>query len=222
MLTAATTGNKLSYCLFAVLAFPMMIEAPYILSLWLGNVPEFTVLFTRLLLIRTLLWQICISYETCIAATGEIKAYSILASVIYVAPLLTCFFLYKYGVPIFTIYILLIIMMLFRMSNILYFCKQKCGLDVIGTVFKLLFPCLVVSILIILFISLPHFVLNESFFRLIIIIVSCLLLFPFISFLILFDKNEKKVILRTIKSCKYVIHDKIMYSNYSWIYFDLY
>ena len=71
------TGARFSYFLFMFLSIPIFFEIESILLLWLGQVPEHTVLFTRLVLILTLCEIISQTLITAQYATGKISNYQI-------------------------------------------------------------------------------------------------------------------------------------------------
>ena len=73
MLRASMTGNKFAYIILAVFAIPFIIETPYILKIWLKSTPEWTIVFCRLQLLRSLIEQLTITLGSSIAAQGEIK-----------------------------------------------------------------------------------------------------------------------------------------------------
>lgn len=70
-------GIRLSYYLFLFLSIPVFFEIEKVLYIWLGQVPEHTVLFTRLALILTLTEIISGPLITAQAATGNIRNYQI-------------------------------------------------------------------------------------------------------------------------------------------------
>lgn len=49
-LALSATTSKIAFLLLSMLSVPLIIEMPYILQLWLKNVPEYTVSFTRLII----------------------------------------------------------------------------------------------------------------------------------------------------------------------------
>ena len=55
MLKASMTGSKFAYIILAVFAIPFIIETPYILKIWLKSTPEWTIVFCRLQLLRSLI-----------------------------------------------------------------------------------------------------------------------------------------------------------------------
>ena len=82
MLKATLGGTKISFFLLSFLYIPFLVKMPYILSLWLKNVPEFTVIFCRLLLIRNLIEQFYIPLTNALGAVGNIKKYQIVLIVL--------------------------------------------------------------------------------------------------------------------------------------------
>ncbi len=70
-------GSRLSYYLFMLLSIPILFEAEQVLYLWLGQVPEHTVLFVRLVLILSLAEVISNTLITAQVATGKIRNYQI-------------------------------------------------------------------------------------------------------------------------------------------------
>ena len=49
MVDLVSRSSRLSFCLLLILAVPILIETPSLLSIWLTNVPPYAVAFTRLL-----------------------------------------------------------------------------------------------------------------------------------------------------------------------------
>lgn len=66
-------SSRFTFCLLLMLCLPIMVEAPAILGLWLGNVPEHAVSFIRLLLITLIVQQSANPLATAVAATGQVK-----------------------------------------------------------------------------------------------------------------------------------------------------
>ena len=71
------SGAKWSFYLLYMLALPVLINTHYILSIWLGIVPEYTVVFVRLILLLSLVDIISETLITLMLATGNIRNYQI-------------------------------------------------------------------------------------------------------------------------------------------------
>ena len=74
-------GAKYSFFLYFFFAFPIILEAPALLELWLKTVPEHTVAFVRIALLSTLFVALGTPFVNAIFATGNIKRYEIIASI---------------------------------------------------------------------------------------------------------------------------------------------
>lgn len=70
-------GSKYSFYLMFLLALPIMFNARFILQLWLGIVPDYTVEFTRWILVFLLAEAISRPIITAKNATGHIRNYQI-------------------------------------------------------------------------------------------------------------------------------------------------
>lgn len=70
-------GAKFSFFLLLLLGLPVMMESEYIIHLWLGQVPEHTVLFVQLTILYAMSESISNPLITAMLATGKIKNYQI-------------------------------------------------------------------------------------------------------------------------------------------------
>lgn len=68
-------SSKFSLFLLLALSLPVMIETPYILQIWLGEVPDWTVSFLRLMLVVVIIDSVANPLMTSAAATGRVKVY---------------------------------------------------------------------------------------------------------------------------------------------------
>ena len=75
------SATKISYYLIFTLSLPIILETPYILHLWLGeNVPDYTAVFTRLVLLIAFVGTFSNPTSCIVFATGRIKWFSIIVS----------------------------------------------------------------------------------------------------------------------------------------------
>ena len=77
MMALIFQGARFSYYMLLLLSLPIIINTPYILNLWLKEVPEHTVLFARLTLIFAMSESISNLLITAMLATGKIRNYQI-------------------------------------------------------------------------------------------------------------------------------------------------
>lgn len=202
MLEGASTGNKLSFIVYTLFAIPFVVECPFILKIWLKDVPEYAVLFVRLVLIRQMISQMFVTLDTCISAVGRIRSYSLMSSLIWISPILLAYVCYIFGAPIYTIYLLLILMVVGRSINSLYFCRKLCGLDCHVFFRYTIFPCVMICTLTFAILLVLQDLISEGYFRLIAIFFVAFLFCPIFSYYIGLNKNEKTMLLIVVQSFK--------------------
>ena len=75
--------TKLMYFLMYIVALPVIMETPYILSFWLKKVPDYTIVFTRLTLLESLFNSVTYALVAVTCATGKIKWFQGILNGIY-------------------------------------------------------------------------------------------------------------------------------------------
>ena len=86
MIRLAEKQSKFSFLMMAAISIPTLFEMNTLLSLWLGEVPEFSVLFCRMIIIAALCDLLTVGLGSANQAIGNIKNYTL---VIYTVKLLT-------------------------------------------------------------------------------------------------------------------------------------
>lgn len=151
-------GCKYSYLLLAVLALPIMIETHYVLGLWLGDIPAWTVIFVRLQLLRALLEQMTLTLNKSLEATGKIKEYNLLIFFLNLLPIALLFLVYSLGCPPYWHFVVTISMMVGLVSVVkIYYCKMYCNLSIKDYIHSVGLPCLLISVVSLLLSVIPIF-----------------------------------------------------------------
>ncbi len=76
----AFTAGKIGFSLMALLAIPLFVMLPDVLTLWLGNYPIDTVFYARMMILACLMNQLSLGLITANQAFGKIKWFSIVVS----------------------------------------------------------------------------------------------------------------------------------------------
>lgn len=93
-------GSKYSFYLMFILALPVFFNAEYILQVWLGKFPEYTVTFTRWMLVYLLVDSISRPIITAKNANGNIRNYQIVVGGILLLMLPISYVGLKLGLPV--------------------------------------------------------------------------------------------------------------------------
>ncbi len=75
MVELVSRSSRLSFCLISILSVPLLVETPTLLGIWLDNVPPYSVSFTRLLIIISMVDAFATPLMVGAAATGRAKFY---------------------------------------------------------------------------------------------------------------------------------------------------
>ena len=98
MIKLINNSAKYAGILMAVMLLPLYFEIDYILKIWLGETPKETVLFTRIILVQSLIQAMSRPIVMGIHATGNMKLSSILSSSILLLILPISWILLKIGI----------------------------------------------------------------------------------------------------------------------------
>jgi O-antigen/teichoic acid export membrane protein len=73
--------SKLACVVMSILAMPLIVEMPYVLHLWLKNIPEYAVSFCRIALLTPLIMSLVYGLNALLEGIGTIKAYRLWTTV---------------------------------------------------------------------------------------------------------------------------------------------
>lgn len=93
------TTSKISYCLLFVVALPIAINIDWVLKLWLGQVPEMANIFCLLCISNGILNALSQPLNFSVLASGKIKWFQIVTSLVYLCDLVILYGLFKLGLP---------------------------------------------------------------------------------------------------------------------------
>lgn len=194
MLKASMIGSKFSFFLLVLFFVPIMIDMPFVFNLWLKEVPEYAIIFCRLLLLRNLIEQLFATLGSSIAAVGDIKQYQIISSVLNYLPLLITYLFFHLDYEPQIMYIVFLCYVIAKGFLNMYYSQEKCDLS-ISLFFKdVIIPCLIVFGLNYLVSFVPLLIMEESFTRFILIAFLSVLSFLVFVWVFGLQKNEKVLI----------------------------
>lgn len=186
--------SKFSIFLYLLIAIPLFTFAEYILQLWLHNVPEHAVSFTRLTLVVVFFEVLSAPLWLTVQASGKIQRYQVVISVILILNLpiaYLCFMVWQQPIfafiaKIFTA-VLAYVYRIYSVRSLNCLNLKKYTLGLVFRLFLLLF-----MIFPVIYVYMGQQ--NQSIFEVIldILIIICLLLV--MAFFVLLTRNEHKKI----------------------------
>lgn len=192
--------SKISYILMSALVVPVIIEMPYLLDLWLGKdaVPDYTVPFANLVLLNMLISTLNTPCTQIVHATGRVKTYQIVYSVLITSILPISWIVLKLGGNPVSVFIV---------SLAVTFMNQVISLFVVKSVFEysikeylkmVIMPCLTVTVLLPVVPFLVSKLMAISFSRLVVVCLLDIVLAILIAYAFVLNANEKQMALSIV------------------------
>lgn len=195
--------TKIQCILVLLIALPIIFETPILLELWLGDVPPYTIGFVRAILVLGVLQTLEQSYGPLFLAVGKVKHFQIVASIITLTVLPFTYILYYCGFHPATYYFVCIGV---EVALFLYgyrFLSLEINFPLSHFFLDVILRLLLTTIITILFVEgiyLATNVISNDYFKMIINVSICVMVFLAISFMIALNKNERHIVMSYVKA----------------------
>ena len=191
LLNLIDSASKFSYFLLFFIAMPFMFNIKYILSIWLINIPDYTIIFVILTLVDILLTQITDVIGNTIQATGKIRNFQLstgLANLILNLPL--AYIILKIDKnPIYPLIICILVSIIVSTLRIINL-KLVYSFSISRFSRNVLFPIMVITLLV-YFIDKIFFSNSNNFFDLIYNVLGSTIITMILIYIIGLNKREK-------------------------------
>lgn len=134
MFDLAFRASRLSFCLLFCISLPLILEMPWILSIWLTVVPPFTAVFAVLVLIFGQIDVLSLPLMYINQATGRIKTYQLTVGGIQMLNFPLSYVLLRIGCAPYSVYILSIVLAVCSMVARLVILRHQVGLPIMSYV----------------------------------------------------------------------------------------
>lgn len=200
-------GTRFTYYLMFVLSLPLIFEAYYAMYIWLGMVPDYTILFYRLSMVATLITLIGGTGFTACMATGDIKWYSIIMTGLSCMIFPLTWIAYKMGLAVEWSYIIYI--GIYTIINIVrpFIMKRLWGFPVMMFVKEAILPIFWVTIISLIFPSIIYFNMEQSFLRAVLVSIVSLVSGFTAVYTVGINKAERTMLRNKIRE---IINEKIL------------
>ena len=159
-------SSKMSFYLILLLSLPIAIETPFILLLWLGQIPDYAVIFVRYIIAISAVEAMANPLMTAAHATGRIALYQSLVGTITMLNIPISYIFLTYNFPPVTVFIISLIIAILCLFIRLWIVKRLISLpfwkyskQVFGKCFFITSISLIIPI--ITYYIIPHFKYNE-------------------------------------------------------------
>jgi hypothetical protein len=194
------TISKICFYLIYIIALPVFFDLDYLLHLWLGEtVPDYTLIFSKIIIIITIIETFNWPISMMIYATGKIARYNVLTSILGVLVLPLSYFILKvFHNPIIVYWVSLFISVIVQVVSI------KC-LSISASISQLDYykKVIIPSIGVVVFTFFVPYILTNlitpSFFRIFLSVVVSVIYTSVIIYIIGLSKQEKQILLSLLK-----------------------
>lgn len=193
-------GCRMGFFLVLFFIVPIDMEAPFLLGLWLNDVPEYTIGFVRLVLLVMLFNSFASPLSAAQGATGKIKKYQIVLTTMGLLHIPIAWLCFEQGLePYYAMYSYLVIILLEQAFRIFYV-SRSISMPLLPFLKDIVMKCGVVFVLsftipILLRIMMPNNVLSSIF-----ICTASVINVVSLVFAIGVDANERHAIIGVVKS----------------------
>lgn len=140
-------GSKITFFLMWILALPIFLQMPFILTIWLKTPPPDAVLFTRLAFVDALINALSLPLMTAARAPGKMKLYELSLGSVQIAIFAVNWFLLSSGGPAYSVFVVSICASLLMLGLRLGIVSWLTGISIGGFCRKVIIPVVSVVLL---------------------------------------------------------------------------
>lgn len=194
-------ASKIYFTIQMAMTIPLAYLTKDVLQLWLGQVPDYAVVFTQLVLVHSLLRSIHYPINNMFKAVGDLKAYQITEGIILTLPLLVSYFALKAGAPYASMFVIIILFEVINFIAIVFIGRKVAGLSIRQYIWRTAIPCAICFV-----VGCVGFIIRSLYVTNIWVAIALTVLFLAVCFLLMFfvglSKKEKQQLLALIQKRK--------------------
>lgn len=197
MMKLVFQSSKLSFLLLFVLSMPVLLETKFIFALWLKEVPEYVVLFTRLIIIAALIDALSYSLMIAAQATGDIKKYMVVVGGLMLLNLPLSYLFLKLGFnPETVFYISIIITFACLIARTVLIKQMISEFDIKYFYLKIIPRLLLVVVVSYILSYASRLIFSEGVVQHLLTITVCILITSIVIYTFGLNPEEKKIIFK--------------------------
>lgn len=188
-------SSRYSYYLIFLLSMPILLETPQIINLWLGQMPDYSIIFTRLIVLISVVDAMAHPLMTVAQAVGKMKLYqSVLAPVILLNVPLSYIAL-KYGCHPDTVFLISLSISIICLFLRICLVNHLVSFPIWNYIKGVYIRCSFVTFIACIFPFCCHYFFPKEILYLFLIIVICIISIVITVYFLGLDKAEKDMLL---------------------------
>ena len=187
--------SKMSYICLYMFALPVMLESDFLLDLWLGgNVPEHTSMFVVLIIGFTLINVFNPPISFVVHATGKMRNYQLITSIVSLLLLPTSYFVLLYGLAPEVVFVLNIIFMIAVQVVSVFLLRSLVEFSITSYMREVILRCLLMSFCAAVLPFLIRCIMCYGLSRLLLVSLVCAICVSILSYIIVFNQSERELV----------------------------
>lgn len=195
--------SRLIFVMLFVLSLPIMMELDYILQIWLSdNTPEYAVVFTDLVLINMIITSMNTPLSQVVHATGKMKTYQVSTSLAICSILPIAWGGLKLGMSPISTFVVSIMVSIINQAVCLYLLRRIFPFSIKSYHFKIVLPCIFLTLLSLVVPITIKNLLQEGIVRLLVNTLFTVVTTMLLAYYVVFTKEEKSLVNRVFIKIK--------------------
>ena len=193
--------SKFVLLLLYLCVFPVYLEAPYILNLWLGdNVPELTIPLLNIALITIIVDKLAMPISVVVHATGKMKLFNIVSGIMNIAVIPFSIYALSQGADAVIIYWIVFGMTLVTQIVLVFTLRKLIKFSIMSYYKEVVCRSLIVIAFSLWLPWLAYSVFTEGFFRLVVVLLSSFFVTTFFAYVIGLSDAERSLCKGVVES----------------------
>lgn len=164
---------RFSFMLLFFLSLPILVDTNYILTLWLGVVPEHTVIFARIIIAISLIYTTANPCVIANQATGKVKVYQAVVGGLLLLILPISYLVLRLGAPAYSVFIVHFCIESVAQFSRMYMLRNMINLPVLAYLKNIYLPIWGVVTLSVILPIYVYTQMDEGFVRFIVVGLAC-------------------------------------------------
>lgn len=195
-------SSKFTYLLLFVISLPVFLKADYILNLWLKEVPEYSVIFLRIMLCITVVDAVSNPFMTAAAATGKIKKYQTVVGLTLLSIVPISYIVLKFGAQPYAVFIVHLVVACCAFFIRIWVVRPLVNFSINSYFRSVLVPLIFFTLVAVILPSCYSYYTLNNFINLLVTVLLTVISTALFAYLLVLSKNEKQFLFQKLQLLK--------------------
>lgn len=192
--------SKYCYLMIFIFSLPVIVEIDSILSIWLGGtVPDYTAIFAILVLVNLLVSSLNLPISQTVQATGKVKYYQIIRSLLVALTLPISWLFLKEGYNPTVVFWITIMVSIINQPVCMIILHSNFDYSYLDYIQNVILPCMLLTVVAPLAPVVIHNFIQDSIIRILVVSGVSLIWSICIAFILVLNSNERNAIIQWVR-----------------------